>query len=143
MDDLTSFVGSEDKQTQGVEFHYPGTQSYFTVASSLQKKYRNYLAQRMARERRKTRKADLDPEAQDKIMVEGMAKFLLKSWRGVGENGKAIEVNHANAVSILTKSAPIRDFVAACADDNEQFGITAGESEGAEEDLKSGAPVVS
>jgi hypothetical protein len=136
--DISETIGDLNAQENGVKREYRDG-IHFQIAYSGNKKYRNYLQQRMTQARRGNRNRDLPPEVTQEITVEAMAKHIVKGWdKGAfTDGGKPFEYSPENALELLKKSSEIRDFVSEESNDGAIFGIGKKEESAAIADTKS------
>lgn len=137
--DIKEIIGSVNKQTDGTWIEYPGVDGVeFKIAYLGIDAYQDFIVGRMNRLRRGSR--DVPPDKAREVVKQGLVRFILKGWKGVGSEGVEYEFNDENAKALLTASPAIRDFIIREADRQDNFGIVEekkGEAVAADE-VKSG-----
>ena len=158
--DIDNFIGSTEKQVNGVWVRYNDTDTEFLVAYKDAPSSRKYTANAFAKNRRKVKRGFLPPEIVQEITLETILRHLLKDWRGLtikNAEGETVDFPYTptNARQFLTKSVVARDFIAEESADPDNYDIVIssndegdderpeGESEvsAVDAELKSGAPL--
>jgi hypothetical protein len=118
--DFESLLTPDARQAEGVWVFHADSEMEFRVASMRQRAYQDFVAQRYNAARRGRR--DIPPEAANRILVEGLLRYVLKDWRPKGTNpwfvtkdGQPVPFSKENASKLLNAesndAARIRDFL--------------------------------
>jgi len=139
--DFDKLLTPDPTQSEGVWIYHPESDTEYKLASVRQRAYQDFAAQRYAAARRGRR--ELPQGAADRILVEGVQRFILKDWRPKGarspfrtKDGELVPCNKENAKKLLeaqsNEAALIRDFIIEEASNDFNF-TTEPEDEGGEE----------
>lgn len=155
----------DKKQAEGVWIFHADSEMEFQIASMRQRAYQDFVAQRYNTARRGRR--DIPPDAANRIMVDGLLRYILKGWRPkgeapwfVGKDGQPVPFSKETASKLLNaesnEAARIRDFIVEEAGNDYNFSaepeldgqVDLGQRDGTDQEpanaaglLKSGAPV--
>lgn len=101
--DISNFVTDAEAETQG-RWVDCGDGLHLQVARTGNPEYRKVLNRLMRPHRRRV--GSLPEDLAEQIQVELMAETVLLGWKGLEENGQAVEFNRTNVLRMLA----IRDF---------------------------------
>jgi hypothetical protein len=118
--EFESLLTPDARQAEGVWVFHADSEMEFRVASMRQRAYQDFVAQRYNAARRGRR--DIPPEAANRILVEGLLRYVLKDWRPKGtkpwfvtKHGEPVAFNKENATKLMNAdsndAARIRDFL--------------------------------
>lgn len=140
--DIKKIVADTEDTTEGAWVDYTEEEGVrFKLAYIGSDKYQDFVNEKMTRARRGRR--DIPQDKSRAIIVEALARFVLKGWEGIEEGGEPLPINTENAKRLLT-SFKVREFVANEANDIDNFGSNGTrpvEDDTPVGDMKSGAPV--
>jgi hypothetical protein len=115
---------------EGVWQEYEG--SKFLLASSGSLKFLRVMARLQKPHRRKIDRGQLEPELQQKMLIDAMAEAVVLDWQGVQNKAKEdVPFSVAGAKAALTADPSFREFVMEFSSDLANF-----KAEQAEEDVK-------
>jgi hypothetical protein len=104
--DLKQLATNREKDENGIWMKFEDAD--FLIASAHSRRYREALAAQVRKIPQHARQAI---GKMDEATINAMAKGVLLDFRGIEENGKALENTEANRVKILT-IPQIRDWIA-------------------------------
>lgn len=125
--DFKSAFGTDEKlETEGRWFPIAaGTE--VKIARTGNPSYRTMLRARLKPYMQSLQKGLLDDETGDAVLIEVMARTIVKDWKGFDKDGKEYPFSTQNAVSMMSEFKDFRDFVARNADDMQSFKAEATE----------------
>lgn len=125
------WVGKEEIEERFVDVSID-EDTRLLIASSRNKKFRNYIVAKGRRRQRGVRRMRPDDERAlelvDDISIEGIARHVLLGWEGIKEDGVAVPYSVEAAERILREIPTFRNLVEQLAED-----ITLYQDEEAEE----------
>jgi len=149
---IDKLIGNEEKQLEGVWIIYEDD-AKFKLAYAQSKPITREREKKNAKARQKYGwNRNLPPDVVEKIGTDLTIQFILKGWEGIEDSdGKELPFNEANARDLLSRSARLRDFIAAESFDLANFQddpltpeekeVTEGAGDAAQAATKSGATV--
>lgn len=133
--ELNDYKTNPEQETKGKWFEYEDAR--FLIAANQNPVHRRALMKLGKRLQRALRREE--PEAQETLLIEGMADGVLLGWENLTAGGQPYMFNRENAVKLLRQSRVLREFVAEQSMNLQNF-VDEGEA-AAQADTKSGAPV--
>lgn len=110
------FILTEEKNPDGTT-----KQVRVKIARTGNTQYREMLRAKLKPVQNSLMKGFYDGDAADPMLIEVMAKTIVKDWEGFTEGGKAYTYSSARAQEMLTKYKDFRDWVAKNADDMQAY----------------------
>lgn len=130
------FAGDALLEQKGV--WCPFEDAKFLIAANMNPTHRKLLGRLGKKNQRAIRLED--EAAQDALTIEAMATAIVIGWEGVTNGTEPFPYTVPNAITLLTQSRVLREFVAM---ESQRLGNFQKEKEeGAQAELKSGAQVV-
>ncbi len=116
--DIGDLIGDAKLEGEGA-WVLVGTDGFEIKVARLQNpKMQRLYAQR---NRQHGRRLERDPDLQNAVYIEVLAKTVLLDWRGLTHNKKEVKFSQQAAIDLMTRSVDFRNMVTRAADDVENF----------------------